>query len=85
MGRGAARAGEIAVIGLEQIGLLLGRAFGERRIALVQDVSGPDDQKAPIEPGNDEDDALLLVLQSIGVGLRRLGHLQDDMAPAHEP
>src|SRR5262249_2427182 len=54
------------------------------RVSLMGHICGADDQEAAAEPGNDEDDPLLLVLQRIGVGLQRLTHLDDGAASARK-
>ena len=51
----------------------------------MRHVGRTDDQEAPFEPRNHENHPLLFVLQRIGVGLRRLGHRQHDVAAAHQP
>src|SRR6188472_3487097 len=61
------RVGEIAVIRIEQIRLFFGRAFGITRIALMRHIGRADNQETGTKPGNDEDDALFLVLQRIGL------------------
>src|SRR5215475_9408676 len=55
------------------------------RVSLMGHICGADDQEAAAEPWNDEDDPLLLVLQRISAGLRRLRHPDHDVAPAHKP
>ena len=51
----------------------------------MRHVGRADHQKAAFEPRNYENHPLLFVLQRIGVGLRRLGHRQHDVAAAHQP
>src|SRR4029079_5151461 len=85
LGGRPARVGEIAVIRIEQIRLFFGRAFGITRIALMRHIGRADDQETGTKPGNDENDALFLVLQRIGVSLRGLRHTEGDVTSAYEP
>ena len=77
--------GKVPVIGLEQIGLLLGRAGCRAGIALFRHLGGADHEETPVEPGQHEDHAVFLVLQGIGVDLDRLRHSENDVAAADQP
>ena len=64
------RTREVAVIGIEQIGLLLQGAACGAGIAFLRHFGGADDEEAPVEPGHDEDHAVVRVLQAYRRRLR---------------